>query len=194
MKQDELRQQKRRQILEATCRCLRQKPFHALTIKDIAAEAGLSHGLVHYYFANKQEVLLETIAFLSEYFRTIAAEEIAALGNRTLEADDLLHFFRRFHERIYVGEYSFYSAIWLDICTQERFDEAARTLLENDPPLIPFDSPLIQNLHSSIEKKDIFDFFSTYFEGTGIMITLYHKDPQEIIDSGERILRRLIAQ
>lgn len=194
MKQDESREQKRQQILEATCRCLCEKPFHTLTIKDIAAEAGLSHGLVHYYFANKQEVLVETAAFLADYFRNVAAEEIAALGDGVLNADALIRFYRGYHERIFFGPCSFYPTIWLDLCMQERLNEQMQALIENDPPLIPLDSPLIQHLNTSIDKQDVFQFFSTYFEGIGVMINVYHKAPQEIIDSGERILRRLLAQ
>ncbi len=51
---------KRRLILDAAVRVFARKGFHAARVGDIAAEAGVAHGLLYHYFASKDE-LLETV-------------------------------------------------------------------------------------------------------------------------------------
>jgi AcrR family transcriptional regulator len=53
-----LKDTRREEIAQALYRCLLQKPFARTTIKDIAKEAKLNHGMLHYYFKNKEEILL----------------------------------------------------------------------------------------------------------------------------------------
>lgn len=63
-----IRNERRIQILEALHRCLLKKPFYQTTIKDIAIQAGINHGLLHYYFENKQDILLKYIDFTFENY------------------------------------------------------------------------------------------------------------------------------
>jgi AcrR family transcriptional regulator len=51
---------RREDLLLAAVRVFAEKGYHACRVSDIAAEAGVSHGLVYHYFASKDEVL-ETI-------------------------------------------------------------------------------------------------------------------------------------
>lgn len=53
-----LKDARREEIAQALYRCLLKKPFDRTTIKDIAKEANLNHGMLHYYFKNKEEILL----------------------------------------------------------------------------------------------------------------------------------------
>lgn len=53
-----VRHERRLQILDALDCCLRRKSFYETTIKDIAEEAGLPSGVIHYYFKSKEEILL----------------------------------------------------------------------------------------------------------------------------------------
>ncbi len=53
-----LKETRREEIAQALYRCLLKKPFSRTTIKDIAKEAKLNHGMLHYYFKNKEEILL----------------------------------------------------------------------------------------------------------------------------------------
>jgi AcrR family transcriptional regulator len=73
-----VRDERRKQILEALHSCLLEKPFHKTSIKDIAQKAGLNHGALHYYFSSKEDLLLEYIDYsqnkvvnmFNERFRT----------------------------------------------------------------------------------------------------------------------------
>ncbi len=47
----------RAQLVEAAYRVLAKHGYESTSIKDIAREAGVSPGLVHYYFTNKEQLL-----------------------------------------------------------------------------------------------------------------------------------------
>jgi AcrR family transcriptional regulator len=51
---------KRELILRAAVRVFADKGYHACRVGDIAAEAGVAHGLLYHYFRSKEDVL-ETI-------------------------------------------------------------------------------------------------------------------------------------
>jgi AcrR family transcriptional regulator len=53
----------RQRIVAAAFRSLADHGYEAATIKDIAHEAGIAPGLVHYYFETKEELLLAAIAY-----------------------------------------------------------------------------------------------------------------------------------
>jgi len=63
-----VRDERRKQILDAVHQCLLEKPFHKTSIKDIACKAGLNHGALHYYFENKEHILLEYIDHTKAHF------------------------------------------------------------------------------------------------------------------------------
>jgi TetR/AcrR family fatty acid metabolism transcriptional regulator len=50
---------RREEILQAAVRVFAQKGYHACRVSDIAAEAGVAHGLLYHYFRSKEEVLEE---------------------------------------------------------------------------------------------------------------------------------------
>jgi TetR/AcrR family fatty acid metabolism transcriptional regulator len=52
--------EKRQLILAAAVRVFARKGFHSARVGDIAAEAGVAHGLLYHYFSSKDE-LLETV-------------------------------------------------------------------------------------------------------------------------------------
>ena len=48
---------RREQIVRATIRCLARDGYAGLTMKRVAAEAGVSQGILHYYFRDKAAML-----------------------------------------------------------------------------------------------------------------------------------------
>lgn len=97
------------QILQAARRVLGEKGYAQATISQVAAEAGVSRGLLHYYFKNKQDMLarvmrqaVEGAAALAEgiFSQAATAEELAAgicQGARGFAQSDP-HFARIFFE------------------------------------------------------------------------------------------------
>jgi len=55
---------RREQIVRATIRCLARRGYAGLTMKQVSREAGVSQGILHYYFPGKRAILvaaLETV-------------------------------------------------------------------------------------------------------------------------------------
>jgi TetR/AcrR family transcriptional repressor of bet genes len=55
---------RREQIVRATIRCLAREGYAGLTMRKVSQEAGVSQGILHYYFADKRAILvaaLETV-------------------------------------------------------------------------------------------------------------------------------------
>src|SRR5688500_3977534 len=48
---------RREEILDAAMRLIAQKGFTAVTVRDVAAEAGVVHGLLRHYFASRDELM-----------------------------------------------------------------------------------------------------------------------------------------
>lgn len=52
---------RREQIVQATIRCLARDGASGLRMKRVAREAGVSQGILHYYFTNKRTILIAAL-------------------------------------------------------------------------------------------------------------------------------------
>jgi len=52
---------RREQIVQATIRCLARDGASGLRMKSVAREAGVSQGILHYYFTNKRAILIAAL-------------------------------------------------------------------------------------------------------------------------------------
>jgi AcrR family transcriptional regulator len=75
-------QQRAQQIVDAASRVMCRKGYGGTTMKDIAAEAGITPGLIHYYFDSKEDLLLAVARSLCEHMRGDAEEAFAAAGEQ----------------------------------------------------------------------------------------------------------------
>ena len=67
---------RREQIVRATIRCLAREGYTRLTMKKVAREAGVSQGILHYYFADKRTMLVATLTAVSrDLDRRVAAAQ-----------------------------------------------------------------------------------------------------------------------
>lgn len=71
---EQLREQRRGQLLLAAQRVFSRQGFHAATVADVAAEAGVSQGTVYHYFDSKELLLL---AVFAEWETTNLQKDIA---------------------------------------------------------------------------------------------------------------------
>ena len=55
--------ERREQILLATCAVISETGMHDMRLTDVAQRAGVSSGMVHYYFATKRAVLVAAFEF-----------------------------------------------------------------------------------------------------------------------------------
>lgn len=68
---------RRQQIIDATISTLAQRGYAAISLSDVAREAGISYGLVSFYFQSKERLLSETLLHLSEDYRQCWTEALA---------------------------------------------------------------------------------------------------------------------
>lgn len=76
---------RRAEIVRATIRCLARDGYSGLTMKNVAREASVSQGILHYYYADKRAILiaaLETVT--TDLDRRVAAAQ--ARGSRGARA------------------------------------------------------------------------------------------------------------
>ncbi|UUU29975.1 TetR/AcrR family transcriptional regulator [Streptomyces sp. CA-210063] len=75
--------QRRTEIAEALIRVAGRQGLHAVGMRDVAAEAGVSLRLVQYYFETKEKLLLFGLERLAERFGERVAERLRAAGDGT---------------------------------------------------------------------------------------------------------------
>lgn len=61
-------QEKRDKVVEAAYKVMSEKGYEKASIKDIANEAGITPGLIHYYFRNKEEILTDLLLASSQQY------------------------------------------------------------------------------------------------------------------------------
>jgi Transcriptional regulator len=72
---------RRAQLTRAAYKVVGQKGYYDFTVRDIAREAGLSTGLVHYYFKNKEDLLLNLLKEINRNMTII-------LNRNIIKSDD----------------------------------------------------------------------------------------------------------
>lgn len=59
------KERRRRQLIDATIKCISKKGLGSTTLSDVAKEAGLSQGIVNLHFQSKDNLLAETLKFIA---------------------------------------------------------------------------------------------------------------------------------
>ena len=116
---------RRTQLTAATYNVVSKKGYYNFTIKDIAQEAGMSTGLIHYYFKNKQDLLLN---LLREINRNIRVSLQKDLEKSTNPVDRLNAFIERACNLVIQEKNYFY--VLLDFWTQLNHNERMRSAIQ----------------------------------------------------------------
>ena len=77
--------EKAQAIIDAARRCLSEKGYVATTVAEIAASAGVSRGLLHYYFESKEELLAQVVRAGTDAYM----ELVEAMFAQSESAEDL---------------------------------------------------------------------------------------------------------
>ena len=80
MSRDALKEARRIQLMEATIDCIAARGFADLTLADVARTAGLSVGIVNFYFKSKDALLIETLRHLVDDYIRQTNENIRSAG------------------------------------------------------------------------------------------------------------------
>lgn len=78
--------QRRRQLVSAVVACMSEEGFESTTMRNIADRAGVSIGMLNYYFKSKKELVVEAIRHANEgVIRALASADAIPFGPRRLE-------------------------------------------------------------------------------------------------------------
>lgn len=80
MSRDALKEARRVQLMEATIDCIAAGGFADLTLADVARTAGLSVGIVNFYFKSKDALLIETFRHLVDDYIRQTNDNIRSAG------------------------------------------------------------------------------------------------------------------
>jgi phenylpropionate dioxygenase-like ring-hydroxylating dioxygenase large terminal subunit/AcrR family transcriptional regulator len=118
------REGRRRELIEAASGVIAEHGLAGTTLARVAAEAGLSAGIVNHHFATKDALLLETLRTLSEEFGRRLEKVLSAAGDDAvagLRGLILLHFDRDLANTRHV-------AVWYAFQSEARWRASYTTL------------------------------------------------------------------
>lgn len=93
---EEIRGNKRRQILDAAVECFATSGYHAVSISELAKHAGISKGLMYNYFSSKEELLRTIFAEIMAEMMQMFDPEQKGLS----EKEDLVKYLDRFFRHL----------------------------------------------------------------------------------------------
>jgi AcrR family transcriptional regulator len=120
---------KKIQILQALDQCLQEKPFDRTSIKDIARAAGVNHGLLHYYFKSKEDILINYIDYVMELYKSMLDDWLKENSTHHMDVKSRIEeFFKFMSERITLN--NTLSAVFIEIWEIALYNLNVRTKLQ----------------------------------------------------------------
>lgn len=121
---------RRSQLTRAAYKMVGQKGYYNFTIRDIAREAGLSTGLVHYYFKDKEDLLLNLLKEINRNMTIILNRAISVIDN---PKDKLETFMDQAFDLVHTEKDYFYIVIdfWSQVNKNERMKRANIKLFQS---------------------------------------------------------------
>ena len=181
------------QIVKALNRCLLDKPFHETSIKDIAAEAGVNHGVLHYYFENKEEILLFYIDYIIELYKSQYNDWIAARdGAITGDSQYIKEIFSFISDRITLNKNL--SKVFIEIWEIASYNKKVRAKLQKAyQEWITTVTGIIGGKSRNTEVANIMSqAFVAYFEGMALFSVIMQPKDFHTVDILSWVENRII--
>ncbi len=80
-RREEAKERRRLELIEATIRSIAKRGFSDTTLADVADIAGLSRGIVNFYFKSKDALFADTLRFLADEYRQAWQRALGRAGN-----------------------------------------------------------------------------------------------------------------
>jgi phenylpropionate dioxygenase-like ring-hydroxylating dioxygenase large terminal subunit/AcrR family transcriptional regulator len=112
---------RRRQLIEATIASIAQHGLPGTTVARVAEIAGLSSGIVGFYFNSKKALLLSTLEYVNSEFEQMQQEALAGVGDdpvRQLKAMVQINFDPKVYDR---GRVAVWNAFWGEAGTRDDY-------------------------------------------------------------------------
>jgi AcrR family transcriptional regulator len=88
MSKPDVAAERKDQIVRATVDCISKFGYHNFSMQDVAKTAGVSKGIIHYYFLNKDDLMMSVLDKVAGDIERVLAKEMEFATNplRKLEA------------------------------------------------------------------------------------------------------------
>ncbi len=113
------------EILEAACRVVVREGAHGLRMAAVAAEAGVSKALVHYYFANRRELLRNAFSWADQRWESALDTELRGATTGAVKVERAL--LMSIHPQ---APFADHRALWNEVWSSLRFDDELRPLVD----------------------------------------------------------------
>jgi AcrR family transcriptional regulator len=190
---ESVQKERKLQILKALDRCLQEKSFEKSSIKDIAREAGVNHGVLHYYFSSKEDILLKYIDHVIEDYQAQLQEWLGTKDIRQYSKKDFIQeIFNFVNHRITLNKGL--SSIFVEIWEIALYNEDVRKKLRQAYSI--WIKELSNILSPYIEDKNFTINISTamvaFWEGMALFSTIFDPNDLKIKDVLEGFQRRIL--
>ncbi len=188
-----VREERKKQILKALDQCLREKSFQKTSIKDISRVAGVNHGVLHYYFANKEDILLQYIDYVVKDFKS-QMQELTASGNMPgmSQADFVREVFGFVNHRITLDRNL--SKIFVEIWEIGLYNDAVRAKLRQ--AYVEWIQTLAGNIGGGSTDTDAASVMSVamvaFWEGMALLSTVFENGEIRFEEVLERFQQQII--
>ena len=73
--------ERKEQIVRATVECITRHGYHNFSMQDVARTAGVSKGIIHYYFLNKDELMMSVLDEVAGDIERVIAAEMESISD-----------------------------------------------------------------------------------------------------------------
>jgi TetR/AcrR family transcriptional repressor of bet genes len=117
---------RRRALAEAALRTLGELGYAKFSLREMAQHSEFTHGVVHYYFADK----LELIVYCVKYYKATCVARYDDVVEESVAADELLTAFARKLRTTIIDEAPMHR-LWYDLRSQSMFEPGLKDAVDH---------------------------------------------------------------
>jgi TetR/AcrR family fatty acid metabolism transcriptional regulator len=81
MSKPDVATERKEQIVRATVECITKHGYHNFSMQDVARTAGVSKGIIHYYFLNKDDLMMSVLDRVADDIEQVLMKDMAAIDD-----------------------------------------------------------------------------------------------------------------
>jgi AcrR family transcriptional regulator len=87
MSKPDVAAERKDQIVRATVECITKHGYHNFSMQDVARTAGVSKGIIHYYFLNKDDLMMSVLDRVAGDIESVLVEDMQAITDPVKKLD-----------------------------------------------------------------------------------------------------------
>ena len=185
MSRKKVTDERKEQIVDAMMACLQEKSFNEITIKMIAQAAGLTPGLIHYYFKSKNEIVQSFVERCLTIEESFQQQSLPENSGAPLSKEQIFTWFRSMYSPAQKPYIKAYCQLYAAAC----YDGELRNIVLGvyDTVLASRRQMLLSYTHDEAQAGHMAMLLETLVDGMAVMLALY----PSAIDHIEEILEQM---